>query len=209
MERMNIKEKAKIFATEAHEGQIRKSNGKPMIYHPIAVAEMLEDFGYDDEIVAAGYLHDYIEDTKRGTESMRRILGDRIVYLVKLATEPNKSIAWEKRKISTIMTARDNPINDVAVILADKIHNIEDTTNELKIQGLAVFNCFNASIEQILWYYESVYKSVSQHDIPIVKRLEEAIINLKEEIEYQTELEKRLDGDVVTLKKKRNSLLSE
>ena len=62
---MNIKEKAKEFAIKAHKGQVRKNEkDKPMIMHPISVAELLEEYGYDDNVVAAGYLHDVVEDTK-------------------------------------------------------------------------------------------------------------------------------------------------
>ena len=62
---MNIKDKAKEFAINAHKGQIRKSNKeKPMIIHPINVADILSEYGFDDNVVAAGYLHDVIEDTK-------------------------------------------------------------------------------------------------------------------------------------------------
>ena len=61
---MNIKEKAKLFAIKAHKGQIRKSDKeKPMIIHPINVANILSEYGYDDNVVAAAYLHDVIEDT--------------------------------------------------------------------------------------------------------------------------------------------------
>lgn len=61
---MDIKEKAKLFAINAHKGQIRKSEpDKPMIIHPLSVGKLLEEYGYDDNVVAAGYLHDVIEDT--------------------------------------------------------------------------------------------------------------------------------------------------
>lgn len=46
-------------------GQVRKSEpDKPMIIHSIVVGQLLESFGYDDNVVAAGYLHDVVEDTK-------------------------------------------------------------------------------------------------------------------------------------------------
>ena len=63
---MDIKEKAKLFAIKAHMGQIRKSEpDKPMIMHPIGVGELLESFGFDDNVVAAGYLHDESKISKK------------------------------------------------------------------------------------------------------------------------------------------------
>ena len=62
---MNIKEKSKQFAIQAHMGQIRKSEpDKPKVIHSISVGQILESFGYDDNVIAAGYLHDVVEDTK-------------------------------------------------------------------------------------------------------------------------------------------------
>lgn len=90
---MLIKEQAKAYAIKAHEGQIRKSNGKSMIYHPIKVGEILESFGFDDEISSAGYLHDTVEDTKTTINDIERIFSKRVAKLVFNASEPDKSLS--------------------------------------------------------------------------------------------------------------------
>ena len=72
---MDIKSKAREFAIKAHANQVRKSEpDKPMIIHPIAVAKILEEYGYDDNVVAAGYLHDIDEDTKYTIEDLEKII---------------------------------------------------------------------------------------------------------------------------------------
>ena len=74
---MNIKDKAKEFAINAHKGQIRKSDKeKPMIIHPINVADILSEYGFDDNVVAAGYLHDVIEDTKYTKEDVLKAFNE-------------------------------------------------------------------------------------------------------------------------------------
>ena len=79
---MNIREKAKLFAIKAHKGQIRKSDKeKPMIIHPINVANILSEYGYDDNVVAAAYLHDVIEDTKYTKEDLS-IGGYNAIYKI-------------------------------------------------------------------------------------------------------------------------------
>ena len=64
-----------MFAIKAHMGQVRKSEpDKPMIIHPLSVGMLLEEYGYDDNVIAAGYLHDVVEDTKYTIEEIEKIL---------------------------------------------------------------------------------------------------------------------------------------
>lgn len=194
---MQVKEHAKEHAIKVHKNQIRKSNGKTMVYHPLAVGELLEQFGYDDEVVSAGYLHDTVEDTSTTIEDIEELFGHRISSLVFNASEPDKSLSWEERKNHTMNVVKSSPIDDIAVVLADKIHNIEDLTNELQIQGLSVFNSFKRGVDKQLWYFEGVYNSISSSnsEVLIVKRLDEALTKLKDEIQYQNELENVLFSD--------------
>ena len=98
---MNIKDKAKEFAINAHKGQIRKSDKeKPMIIHPINVADILSEYGFDDNVVAAGYLHDVIEDTKYTKEDLLKAFNEDILSLVLGDTEKDKSLSWEEKKTS-------------------------------------------------------------------------------------------------------------
>ena len=99
----DIKQKAKEFAINAHKGQIRKSDpDKPMIIHPISVGNLLEEYGFDDNVISAGYLHDVVEDTDYTIDDIRKEFGDDIANLVMCATEPNKKLSWEERKQDTI-----------------------------------------------------------------------------------------------------------
>ena len=124
---MDIKEKAKMFAINAHMGQVRKSElDKPMIIHPISVGELLESFGYDDHVIAAGYLHDVVEDTKYTIADIEKYFGSDIATLVMNASEPDKTLSWEERKKHTIAEIKKLPLRSKLVICADKINNLED-----------------------------------------------------------------------------------
>jgi (p)ppGpp synthase/HD superfamily hydrolase len=104
---MEIKKIAKKFAIEAHKGQFRKADReKPMIIHPIEVANILESYGFDDNVVAAGFLHDVIEDTKYTNNDIEEKFGTDIESLVVGASEPDKSLSWEDRKKHTIEETR-------------------------------------------------------------------------------------------------------
>lgn len=181
-----MKLKAKRFATAAHYGQVRKSEPeKPMIIHPIAVAKILEKYGYDDNVVSAGYLHDVIEDTKYTFNDIYTIFGKDIANLVLSASEPDKSLSWEERKALTIKNIKTIPLRNKAVICADKIHNLESLTRLLNQKGKNVFECFKRDHNSQLWYFENVYKSLiynEDKDNPLFKRLEIAIENFKNEI---------------------------
>ena len=83
--------KALVFATEKHAGQTRQ-DGSPYIYHPIKVAELLKDTGYDLRYQIAGILHDVLEDTD-ATEEEVRAFGEDVLEAVKLVTSQRE---WMK-----------------------------------------------------------------------------------------------------------------
>lgn len=176
---MDIKEKAKLFAIEAHRGQVRKSEqDKPMIIHPISVGMLLEEYGYDDNVVSAGYLHDVVEDTKYTIEDIKEEFGKDISSLVIGASEPDKSLSWEERKKHTIEETKKLLLRNKLVICADKINNLEDLMLKFQKAGKRDFSAFKRGEEQQKWYYTSMYKSLitnEETNIPIFKRLKNVL----------------------------------
>lgn len=215
---MDLKEKAKIFAISAHMGQIRKSEpDKPMIIHPISVGMLLEEYGYDESVVAAGYLHDVVEDTKYTFEDIKNEFGDEVANLVMGASEPDKSLSWEERKAHTIEETKKLPLRNKLVICADKINNLEDLMLIFQKSGKRDFSAFKRGEEQQKWYYTSVYESLiygEDKNLPIFQRLKnvlDIVFNAKEDlylkdtifdnnIEYYEKL-KKLHAQKVELKK--------
>lgn len=158
---MDIKEKAKLFAIRAHMGQVRKSEpDKPMIIHPIGVGCLLESYGYDDGVVAAGYLHDVVEDTKYTIDDITREFGSDIAELVMGASEADKSLSWEERKEISIQEIKDLPLRNKLVVCADKINNLEDLYLKFEKSGERDFSEFKRGEEKQRWYYTSVYESL-------------------------------------------------
>lgn len=158
---VDIKEKAKLFAINAHKGQIRKSDKeKPMIIHPINVANILSEYGYDDNVVAAAYLHDVIEDTKYTKEDLLNEFNDDIVSLVLGATEEDKSLSWEERKTITIDKVKYLDLRHKAVVCADKISNLEDMRIIFEVRGKKDFSAFKRGFDKQKWYYTEVYNSL-------------------------------------------------
>lgn len=176
---MNIKEEAKKFAIMAHTGQVRKSEpDKPMIMHPISVGNLLASYGYSDEVVAAGYLHDVVEDTPYTIEDIKAKFGPYIASLVMGASESDKSLSWEERKQHTIDTTKHLPLENKLVICADKINNLEDMLIKFQKDGQKDFSCFKRGEKQQEWYYTNVYLSLiycEDKNNALFKRLKEVI----------------------------------
>lgn len=195
---MNLKERAKSFAIKSHMGQVRKSEpDKPMIMHPISVGNLLEDYGYDDEIIAAGYLHDVVEDTKYTIEDIQNEFGKKIANLVMGASEPDKTLSWEERKEHTIKETKTLPLANKLVICADKINNLEDMMLKFEKNGKKDFSSFKRGEEQQKWYFTNVYESIIYNEdanLPIFKRLKNAVDNVFDKAE-DTYLENTIFND--------------
>lgn len=178
----DIKEKAKLFAILAHNGQVRKNEPeKPMIIHPIGVGKLLEYYGYDDNVVAAGYLHDVVEDTKYLIDDIKMEFGDDIADLVMVASEPDKSLSWEERKKHTIKQTKTLPLRKKLVICADKINNLEDLIIKFEKTGIRDFSKFNRGEDKQKWYYTSIYESLiynEDENLPIFNRLKNILDKL-------------------------------
>ena len=175
---MDIKRQAKEYAIEAHSGQRRKSDlDKPMVIHPINVADILSSYGFDDNVIAAGYLHDVVEDTEHTLDDIRDTFGDDIASLVEGASEPDKSLSWEERKQHTIDTIKTLDFRHKTILTADKISNLEDLRIIFELKGEYDFSAFKRGFDSQKWYYEEVYKSLTlnEEEHPMFERLKELI----------------------------------
>lgn len=110
-----------------HAGQARKYPGVvvPYMSHVAGVAAILSRHGFDEEVVAAGALHDVMEDCGVTEADVAAVFGARVARLVSLASEQDKRLSWEERKRAYLEQFRDKPWEAQAVSVADKIDNFE------------------------------------------------------------------------------------
>ncbi|MBT8216266.1 MAG: bifunctional (p)ppGpp synthetase/guanosine-3',5'-bis(diphosphate) 3'-pyrophosphohydrolase [Acidimicrobiia bacterium] len=121
-------ERAFELADGLHEGQTRKT-GEPFIFHPLAVTQMLADYGLDGPTLAAAILHDTVEDTAVDLEELRRDFGGEVADLIDGVTKLDR-VEFEDRDEAQAATIRKMVIamaEDVRVLvikLADRLHNV-------------------------------------------------------------------------------------
>jgi (p)ppGpp synthase/HD superfamily hydrolase len=176
---MDVIEKALQIAAKAHVNQRRKGSDIPYIVHPVAVGMILMKAGYDETLVAAGILHDTVEDTDLSLQDIEQEFGPKIAEIVGGCSEPDKALSWDQRKTHTIEYLKNAPNDIRAVACADKLHNIRSITNDYKRIGAEIWNKFNAGKEKQEWYYTQIVESLNyQNSFPLVEELKEEVHNL-------------------------------
>lgn len=115
------------WAAVWHEGQKRKyPNAQvPYVSHIAGVAAILSRHGFRDEVVAAGALHDVIEDCGVTYDELASKFGAAVADLVRHVSEEDKSLSWEERKRRYVDHFADEPWEAQAITLADKIDNFQ------------------------------------------------------------------------------------
>jgi len=120
--------RAYAVAKKAHAGQFRQT-GDPYISHPIAVAQILADYGLDPQTIAAALMHDVVEDTSVTLEDLEADFGSEIAMLIDGVTKLDriKTSTWEERQAGTIRKMAVAMAKDIRVLLiklADRTHNM-------------------------------------------------------------------------------------
>ena len=125
---IDIIDRAYIYSARVHDGQIRLS-GEPYLSHPLEVAGILADMKLDAVSIAAGLLHDVIEDTHSTEEEIKEIFGQEVVRIVsgvtKISVLPfDSSQARQAESIRKMILAMADDIRVILIKLADRLHNM-------------------------------------------------------------------------------------
>lgn len=121
-------EKAYAFAAKAHEKDVRYS-GEPYFVHPAAAALILAELGMDAPTVAAGLLHDAIEDGKASQEEVEREFGKEVLFLVegvtKLGKHKYRGAERHAESLRRLLVATSEDVRVLIIKLADRYHNMK------------------------------------------------------------------------------------
>ena len=109
------------FAAERHGGQRRDADRAPFILHPLEVAQLLRGRDYPDQVVAAGVLHDVVEDTGVGVEELADRFGGEVAELVRAVSEPHGGGSYAQRKARLRESVASAGADAAAIFAADKV----------------------------------------------------------------------------------------
>ena len=109
------------FAAERHAGQRRDADRAPFILHPLEVAQLLRSCDYPDQVVAAGVLHDVIEDTDTGYGDLEQRFGPQVTMLVRAVSDPPGGGDYAERKSRLRDSVGQANAEAAAIYAADKI----------------------------------------------------------------------------------------
>lgn len=174
------------FAATAHQADVRKGTEIPYFSHLIQVAGLVLEFGGTEEEAIGGLLHDTAEDA--GGEAILSEIRDNFGELVEqLVRQNSDSIAdrevekapWRERKVQYIAAIGHKSGPALIVSVCDKIHNCRALVTDSRILGPSHWARFNASSQDIVWYYQSLAHAFRARvaDRP---RLEKAVLELED-----------------------------
>lgn len=160
------------YANTWHRDQARKSTTLPYILHPMGVASLVLEAGGDEEQAIAALLHDVPEDCG-GEARLSEILemfGPRVEAIVRgcsdsLVEEKEDKAPWRERKQAHIDHVATAHMDTLIVTAADKTHNGRAIATDLQTIGNEVWNRFNASRDDIIWYYSTFYNELAKRDV--------------------------------------------
>ncbi|ENH97577.1 metal dependent phosphohydrolase [Gracilibacillus halophilus YIM-C55.5] len=174
---MDLIENAINFAAKAHKHQSRKATDIPYISHPFAVGMLLQKADCSDEVIAAGILHDTLEDTDVTFEQLIETFGERVAFLVQAASEQDKTLSWEQRKKHTIDALESASLEEIQVIVADKLNNLRSIRSDFEEQGDQIWQRFKRGKHDQHWYYGNIVQALSNRKVEftMINELEQEV----------------------------------
>ena len=160
-------DRALLYATHVHGGQVRKGTSTPYVAHLLAVAATVLEYGGDEDLAIAALLHDSAEDQggKARLDDVRNRFGERVARIVEACSDSladtgkgERKAHWRERKEAYLAHLRTADEDSLWVSLADKVHNTRTILRDLRKPdiGEKVWARFSVPAKQTLWYYHSL-----------------------------------------------------
>ena len=154
VERSPLTRDALIFAADRHAGQTRDSGGVPFVTHPVEVACLLHESGYSDEVVAAGVLHEVLEDTDVEKEELASRFGERVAGLVAAVSDDPSIENGAERKAALRRQVAASGEEAGVIFAADKVSKARELRQRLSDDHVsdadrAKLDHYRASLEML------------------------------------------------------------
>ena len=162
-------------ARSAHRGQTRNgSGGMPYIEHPIAVAALLGENDYGDEVLAAALLHDVVEDSETTLDELRQLFGEPVAGMVGALSDDESMDSYRERKAEHRERAAAADGDALAIYGADKLTNVKTLRAAYESEGDAVRDEFKVPIElkTEIWEADLALLREKAPEVPFLDELE-------------------------------------
>lgn len=131
---LDLARAAAVYAEELHEGQRRESDEAPFVLHPLEVGALLRNTGHDEVVVAAGILHDTVEDTDASLTEIADRFGEGVAALVRALTEdPGIEDFAERKAALREKIAKAGP-DATSIYAADKVTKVRELRARIAAQ---------------------------------------------------------------------------
>ena len=172
------------YAANLHAAQYRKRTAVPYVSHLLAVAGTALEHGADEDEAIAALLHDAIEDQGGAPtrEEIRLRFGDRVVDIVDGCTDTEvvPKSSWRARKEASLAHLRLASPSVRLVSAADKLHNARAILMDYRAIGDSLWERFNASKAETLWYYRALVEAFQQGgSTPLIDEFERTVSALE------------------------------
>ena len=154
-----------VFTVAAHDGMRRRKSEVPYILHPMEVGAIIGTMTDSQEVIAAGVLHDVVEDAGIALEEIGEKFGQRVMELVASETENKREElppedTWRIRKEESLEKLKNTNDTEILMLwIGDKLSNIRAIYRDFLINGNAIWDKFHQSdINVQAWYYRSILK---------------------------------------------------
>jgi HD domain len=172
--------RAYALAASAHEAQHRPSDGAPFLHHVVEVATILYERGLDEELQAAGLLHDAVERGTLTEEGLRAEMDDGIVALVLALTEDGAIESFEERKEGLREQVRAAGPRAITVFAADKLSDIRGLRRGIARFGDSLESRIGTTVAGMAGHYRESVEMIeaSQPDSEFVPALHAELAEL-------------------------------
>jgi len=181
VEGLPVTEAALAYAERVHAGQRRAVDGAPFIFHPLDVASLLYSVGAIDPVIAAGVLHDVIEDTAAVASDLRGRFGRKVTDLVVAVSEDDRIADHDARKAALRAQVAASGHDALLLFAADKLSIVRALRAALR-RGIDD-EVTPASAEKLRHYHRSLeLLEELEPDAPLVRRLRNELDQLDAEL---------------------------
>jgi GTP pyrophosphokinase len=173
------------FARRVHLGQHRKQTGEQFVEHPIAVANLLLESGYDGALISAAYLHDVVEKTDVELDEIRERFGPEVAGLVDCLSEDPEIDGYGARKRALRKRIMESGGDPVIIYAADRVANMRDWRKVAPEDRAAIGERLGTTLEDRLQLWSEDLEEL--HDLdpqtPFLSEIESELTALRAEAE--------------------------